>query len=214
VVSVPNTALAQVPTGPDFGFLGPGDDQIFQLPQAVLGSHVHGEIDPHLWQNVRNAISYVEIMRDTLVQVDPDGAREYRANAEAYIRTLEETDAYVAATIADIPDSRRYLVTTHDAFGYLAAAYDLKIAGFVTPNPATEPSLAERQKLTETIRNLRVPAVFLEPSLAQRSSVLQEVASENGVEVCLIHSDAFTAEVTGYVQMMRANADSLHRCLT
>lgn len=180
----------------------------------MLGKHVHGEIDPHLWQNVRNAEAYVEIMRDTLVEVDPDGAAEYRANAAAYLRTLQETDRYVEETIASIPRSQRYLVTTHDAFAYLGAAYGIEIAGFVTPNPATEPSIAERRKLTQTVRTLQVPAVFLEPNLIARSSVLTEVAKENGIEVCRIYSDAFDRDVTTYVEMMRANADSLRRCLS
>lgn len=213
VISVPNKALAPVPAGQDFRFLGKAGEQIYQLPQAVLGKHVHGEIDPHLWQNVRNAEAYVEIMRDTLIDVDPDGAAEYRANAAAYLETLQETDRYVEETIASIPRSQRYLVTTHDAFAYLGAAYGIEIAGFVTPNPATEPSIAERRKLTQTVRTLHVPAVFLEPNLIARSSVLTEVAKENDIEVCRIYSDAFDRDVTTYVEMMRANADSLRRCL-
>ena len=213
VIAVPNKALAPVPGELDFRFLGRPGEQIYQLPQAVLGKHVHGEIDPHLWHDVHNAQAYVEIMRDTLVDVDPAGAQEYTANAAAYLALLDETDAYVAETIASIPRSQRHLVTTHDAFAYLGAAYDLPIAGFVTPNPATEPSIAERAKLTQTVRALQVPAVFLEPNLASRSTVLTEVAAENDIAVCPIYSDAFDAAVTTYVQMMRANADSLARCL-
>lgn len=105
------------------------------------------------------------------------------------------------------------LVTTHDAFGYLAAAYDMRVAGFVTPNPASEPSLADRKKLTQTIKDLEVPAVFLEPNLAARSSTLAEVAREQGVDVCPIYGDALDETATTYAEMMRANADSLVRCL-
>ncbi|ALJ18697.1 ABC transporter substrate-binding protein [Microbacterium sp. No. 7] len=213
VVEVPTKALHEVPGDPAFRFLGRPGDPVYQLPQAVLGKHVHGEIDPHLWQNVRNAMAYVEIMRDTLMQADPAGAREYRDNAHAYLRELERLDADVRAAIAGIPPSRRVLVTTHDAFGYLAAAYDLTVAGFVSPNPATEPSLADRKRLTQTIRDLRVPAVFLEPNLAARSSTLVEVAREQGVRVCPLYGDALDADAPTYVDMMRANARSLVTCL-
>jgi anchored repeat ABC transporter substrate-binding protein len=158
-------------------------------------------------------MSYVEVIRDTLVERDPRGAREYRRNATAYLAELDTLDRYVRDRIAEIPKSRRYLVTTHDAFAYLADAYDLEVAGFVTPNPATEPSLADRRKLTDTVRNLEVPAVFLEPNLAARSSTLTEVAEEQGVRVCPIYGDTFDDEVTTYVQMMRFNADSLRECL-
>lgn len=213
VVEVPNKALHEIPGDPAYRFLGRAGEPVYQLPQAVLGKHVHGEIDPHLWQNVRNAMSYVEIIRDTLIDVDPDGAGEYTANAAAYLEQLAALDAEVTAIIDEIPRANRTLVTTHDAFGYLAQAYDVTISGFVTPNPAVEPSLAERKRLTETIRNLDVPAVFLEPNLAARSSTLVEVAKEQGVEVCAIYGDAFSETVTTYIDMMRFNATSLRDCL-
>lgn len=214
VIDVPGKALSEVPAGSQFRFLGRPGTQVYQLAQAVLGKHVHGEIDPHLWQNVRNGMAYVNLIRDTLIDADPQGAGEYRAKAQDYLAELEATDGYVRARIAGIPQANRYLVTTHDAFGYLAAAYEMQVAGFVTPNPAAEPSLADRRKLTETLRTLRIPAVFLEPNLAARSSTLRQVADEQGVTVCPIYGDTFDGKVTGYVQMMRFNADSLHDCLT
>ena len=214
VIEVPAKALDEIPASPQFRFLGRAGTQIYQLPQAVLGKHVHGEIDPHLWQNVRNGIAYVQLIRDTLIGADPEGAREYRANADAYLDELEALDDYLRDTLAEIPDRARYLVTTHDAFGYLAHAYDLTVAGFVTPNPATEPSLSDRRKLTETIRTLDVPAVFLEPNLAARSTALTEVAREQGIRVCPIYGDTFDDTVTSYTQMMRFNADSIRNCLT
>ncbi|WP_433532848.1 anchored repeat ABC transporter, substrate-binding protein [Micromonospora sp. CA-263727] len=213
VIEVPNRALAQVPADRAFRFLGRPGTQIHQLPQAVLGKHVHGEIDPHLWQNVRNAISYVELIRDTLIGVDPAGAAAYRDNATAYVAELEALDAYVRDTIAQVPPGQRHLITTHDAFGYLGAAYDVQISGFVTPHPAAEPSLADRRRLTETIRNLHVPAVFLEPNLRARSSTLTEVARSLDVRVCEIYGDTFDGRVTSYIQMMRFNAESLRDCL-
>jgi anchored repeat ABC transporter substrate-binding protein len=213
VIEVPAKALDEIPGGSQYAFLGRPGAQIYQLPQAVLGKHVHGEIDPHLWQNVRNTMAYVQLIRDTLIGADPANALGYRANASAYLEQLEQTDDYVRAQIERIPAARRHLITTHDAFGYLGEAYGIDIAGFVTPNPAAEPSLADRRKLAQTLRTLDIPAVFLEPNLAARASTLTELAAQEGVRVCPIYGDAFDAEVTDYVQMMRANADSLLECL-
>ncbi|SNY61462.1 anchored repeat ABC transporter, substrate-binding protein [Paractinoplanes atraurantiacus] len=214
VIEVPAKALREVPAGPGMRFLGRPGTRVYQLPQAVLGRHVHGEIDPHLWQDVGNAQAYAELIRDSLIEADPAGAAEYRANTDRYLRELTELDDYVRDRIAAIPEPSRYLVTTHDAFGYLAKAYKIVVAGFVTPNPAVEPSLADRRRLTETLRHLRVRAVFLEPNLRARSSTLVEVARQEHVRVCDIYGDAFDDRVTSYVAMMRFNADSLHRCLT
>ncbi|OKL54353.1 anchored repeat ABC transporter, substrate-binding protein [Bowdeniella nasicola] len=214
VISVPAKALTEIPGGPHFRFLGSPGDQIYQLPQAVLGAHVHGEIDPHLWHDVRNVKAYVKVIRDTLSDKDPDGRSVYYANAQAYLDKLDALDAEMTATIASIPPERRYLITTHDAFGYLAKAYGLKVAGFVTPNPATEPSIVQRRKLARTIETLKVPAVFLEAGLIARSSTLAAVAKDAGVQVCPILSDTFTPEVSTYLDLMRYNAQQLKECLT
>jgi len=213
VIEVPNKALLEVPPDPGHRFLGRAGELIHQLPQAVLGRHVHGEIDPHLWHDVGNTIAYVKLIRDSLIDVDPAGATGYRSNAAVYTEELEALDDQDREVLSGIPPERRHLVTTHDAFAYLAAAYDLQVSGFVTPDPSAEPSLADRRRLTETVRNLDIPAVFLEPNLVARSSTLTEVARAEGVEVCPILGDAFGPDVEDYVEMVRFNAASLRRCL-
>jgi anchored repeat ABC transporter substrate-binding protein len=213
VIDVPNRALETVPDDEHFRFLGTPGTRIFQLPQAVLGKHVHGEIDPHLWEDVGNAQAYVKLIRDTLVRADPANAGDYRARAEAYLRELQDLDRYVAGRIARIDRANRQLITTHDAFGYLANAYDMTVAGFVVPNPAQQPSAAQVRTLTDTIANLRVPAVFVEPNLQQRASILRQVAGDQRVRVCKLYGDAFDEAARTYVAMMRHNADELLRCL-
>jgi anchored repeat ABC transporter substrate-binding protein len=214
VVTVPPMALTEVPADEQFAFLGRPGTAMYQLPQAVLGRHIHGQIDPHLWHDVRNAMAYVELIRDQLVAADPAGAASYHDRAARYIGELEQLDDHVRSTLARIPAESRFLVTTHASYAYLAAAYGIEIAGFVTSDPASEPSLAERRRLTSTVRELQVPAVFLEPNLAARSSTLTEVAREQDVAVCPIYGDTLDDEVTTYSQLMRFNAASLHHCLS
>ena len=213
VIEVPTRTLTEVPGTTGFRFLGQPGDPLYLLPQAVLGKHVHGEIDPHLWHDVHNAAAYVRVIRDRLIEVDPQGAEGYRQRAAQYLHTLEELDARVAATIDTIPENSRHLVTTHDAYAYLAHAYGMTVAGFVAPNPAVEPSIADRRKLAATIEDLKIGAVFLEPQLAKRRSTLTTVAAESGVQVCPLYGDTFDHEVNTYVDMMIANANSLARCL-
>jgi anchored repeat ABC transporter substrate-binding protein len=213
VFDVPNRALTEVPNDPRFAFLGAPGTSVHQLPQAVLGKHVHGEIDPHLWQDARNAKAYVQLIRDTLVKRDPAGAQTYQDNARAYLARLDELDGYLREHIGRIPADRRQLITTHDGFGYLAKAYGLTVAGFVVPNPAQQPSAEQVRKLTETIRNLRVPAVFAEHGLHERASVLRQVATDQNVRVCELYGDAMGEQVRTYLDMMRHNADELLTCL-
>lgn len=213
VVWVPSRAMTEVPPGPAYRFLGRPGHQLHQLPQAVLGAHVHGEIDPHLWLSVRNTKAYVKVIRDALVKVDPAGAEHYRRRAQDYLARLSALDEEVTRKLATIPAGRRHLVTTHNSFSYLARDHGLQVAGFVAPNPGVEPSMAQRRKIAATLRDLHVSAVFLEPTFQRSSSVLVTVAEEVGVQVCPIYSDSFDTSVTSYEQMMRFNADSLVRCL-
>lgn len=213
VIDVPTKAVEQIPDGEQFAFLGEAGADIYQLPQAVLGKHVHGEVDPHVWQSVRNTKAYVQVIADALIDLDPGGRDAYEANRDAYLAELDELDAEVAAAIATIPEEHRQLITTHDAFGYLADAYGMQIAGFVVPNPAAEPSARQVEQLTETIADLDVPAVFVEPNLQARASVLRQVAEDQGVQVCTLHGDALPQDAPTYIDMMRQNASELSRCL-
>jgi anchored repeat ABC transporter substrate-binding protein len=213
VLNVPDRARESVPEESAYAFLGTAGDPLWVLPQAVLGKHVHGDLDPHAWEDVANAEAYVRRIQAELAKADPAGAKTYERNAEAYLKTLGALDEEVGRTLATVPEHNRKLITTHDAFGYLAKAYGMEVAGFVVPVPNQEPSAAEVERLGDTIRDKRVPAVFVEPNLAARANVLERVAQDEGVEVCTIYGDSFDDKVHDYVSMMRHNARELAKCL-
>ncbi|MFI9152226.1 anchored repeat ABC transporter, substrate-binding protein [Streptomyces sp. NPDC053367] len=213
VLHVPDRARESVPEEEPYRFLGEPGDGLWVLPQAVVGKHVHGDLDPHAWEDVANAQAYVRRIQAELTKADPAGRATYERNARAYLRTLAALDEEVARELAAIPARNRKLVTTHDAFGYLAAAYGMEVAGFVVPVPGQEPSATEVRRLGDTIREKRIPSVFLEPNLAARADVLRRVAEDEGVGVCTIYGDSFDDRVHDYVSMMRHNAHELAKCL-
>lgn len=213
VIAVPASVLQEIPGDPTYRFLGKPGDQTYLLPQAVLGKHVHGEIDPHLWHDVHNVIAYVHVIENQLAAVDPQGSAEYARNARVYVSKLEDVDKQMRQAVDSIPPAQRTLVTTHDGYNYLAAAYGLNVGAVVSPNPAIEPSPQDLITVRSALENLRVPAVFLEPELATRSTPLGEIAHGAGVEVCQIHGDTFTPEVHTYLELMQANSHELARCL-
>jgi ABC-type Zn uptake system ZnuABC Zn-binding protein ZnuA len=167
--------------------------------------------NPHLWLDMQNGMTYVERIRDALVSVDPAGADVYRANADAYLAELRTVDAEVIAAVDSIPSERRKLVTFHDAYPYLAHRYGLQIVGFVVESPGKEPSAQQVSNLANAIRDQKVPAVFKEPQFSAR--VLDLAASDAGVQVCVLYSDALDNNVKTYVDLMRFNASELARCL-
>ncbi|AKE40140.1 Anchored repeat ABC transporter, substrate-binding protein [Corynebacterium camporealensis] len=213
VVEVPARALQQVPPDPAYRFLGQPGAEVYVLPQAVLGKHVHGEIDPHTWHDPANAAAAVRVIEDKLAALDPANAETFAANSARLREEIDAVDKEVRALIDDIPPENRNLVTTHDGYGYLAAAYDLNVAGVVSPNPAVEPSARDVIALTRTLQHLEVPAVFLEPTEQNGPGTLSEIARDLGLNVCTIHGDMLSDAVPTYLDLMKTNALTLRRCL-
>jgi ABC-type Zn uptake system ZnuABC Zn-binding protein ZnuA len=150
----------------------------------TLAEHVELDPDdPHWWHDPRNAIAAVTALRDAFAAVDPEGAAAYRRNAAAYTRRLERLDRAVAACIGRVPAARRTLVTTHDALGYYARRYGIRVVGAVIPSRSTaaQPSAGDVAELVETIRREDVEAIFAESSV--KPDVEAAIARESGARV-------------------------------
>lgn len=177
-------------------------------PSAKDAEHEDEEgANPHFWLDVQNAKRYVQRIRDTLVEVDPEGRAAYTANAERYLAELDATDAYIKQQIGTVPPAQRKLVTFHDAFPYFAKAYGLDLVGFVVRAPGRDPSARDIKELGDTIKREGVRTVFKEPQL--NAKLLDRAAKDAGVRVDVLYSDALTKDVPTYLQMMRTNADKI-----
>ena len=176
--------------------------------------HEHAEGNPHFWLDVANARYYVERIRDTLVEVDPEGAEEYEANAEEYLAELEELDNYVRERAQSIPEERRKLVTFHDAFPYFAEAYGFELVDVILQNPDAEPTSREVAEVVRRIEEEDVPAVFTEPQFNIR--LAETIAEEADVEVYELYTDTLVDEDAGdtYEDMMRTNIDRITEALS
>ncbi|MCH7576936.1 MAG: zinc ABC transporter substrate-binding protein [Chloroflexi bacterium] len=192
----------------------PNAASLIELAQeaAAAGATLR-ETDPHLWLSVDNAREYVRIIRDALTETDPEGAAKYEQNYQGYLTRLDELDEYVQDKLSALPPERRKLVTTHDAFGYMADYMGLEVAAVASVSPGQESIASDIAELQETIEEADIGAVFEEPQLGAESSVLQQAAADTDVEVCTLYSDALDDQVQTYIDMMRFNADELARCL-
>ncbi len=139
-----------------------------------------GVPNPHLWLNVGYAMDYVEQIRDALADIDPDGADDYRTNAEAYLEELSELDDAIREAIATIPSESRKLVTYHDSWPYFGERYDIDVVGAVQPSDFSEPSAGEVREIIEQVTAEDVPAVF--GSEVFPSDVIRTIAEEAGAE--------------------------------
>lgn len=179
---------------------GAGDDQL--------------DVDPHVWLDPRLQQAIVAQVASALSAADPANRATYQANAAAYSRELDELDAAFAQGLADC--RRRVLVTSHAAFGYLAARYDLvqeAIAGF---EPESEPSPQRLADLTSKVRATGTTTIFYETLVSPK--VAEALAREAGVRTAVLDPiEGLTAEDQKagrtYLSAMRENLAALREAL-
>ncbi|AWB50855.1 ABC transporter substrate-binding protein (plasmid) [Gemmobacter aquarius] len=193
-----------------------GHDHADHGDEAGHEGHDHGAFDPHAWQSPVNVALYVGNIAQGLTSVDPEGAAVYQANAASYIAELDALDAEIRTAVAALPEDRRTVVTSHDAFGYLAAGYGLT---FVAPQGVSTEAEASAQDVAALITQIReqsIAAVFVE-NIADRR-LLEQIATETGAAIGgTLYSDALSGPegpAATYLAMMRHNLSQLTAALT
>jgi ABC-type Zn uptake system ZnuABC Zn-binding protein ZnuA len=180
-----------------------------QPGEHVGEEHEGHEGDPHFWLDPVSVIKYVENIRDGLSRADPGGAQLYTAQADAYIAQLQELDRWITTQVQRVPEDRRLLVTNHESFGYFADRYGFKVVGAIIPSTssAASPSAQEFARLADAIKELGVPAIFLETGA--NPQLAQQLARETGIRVVSGLYTHSLSEPHGpaptYLEMMRYN---------
>ena len=181
------------------------------IAPLTLGS----DADPHAWQSVANAKIYVRNIRDALVAAEPASAQVYRANAEAFLAKLDALDREVRAAVAQIPQGRRKVISTHRAFGYFAAAYGVEFIAPIGVSTESEASARDIAGIITQVRAAKIPAVFLENVTDPR--LIRRISAETGAKVGgTLYSDSLTAEkgeAPTYIEMVRHNIKTLTSAL-
>jgi zinc/manganese transport system substrate-binding protein len=169
--------------------------------------------DPHWWHDPRNAEAAVRAIASAFARADPSHRADYRRNGARYLARLRALDARIAGCLSEIPAPERKLVTDHDAFGYFARRYGLRIVGAVIPAQTTQaqPSAGETAHLISLIRREHVGAVFPETSVNAR--LAEAVARETGARSDLaLYGDTLGpvgSSGATYLGMEAANADAI-----
>jgi zinc/manganese transport system substrate-binding protein len=173
------------------------------------------DADPHAWQSVVNARIYVANIRDALVAVDPGDAEVFRANAQSYLLRLDALDREVREAVAQIPQSRRKVISTHDAFGYFAAAYGIEFIAPLGVSTESEASARDIADIVTQIKAAKIPAVFLENISDPR--LMQRISAETGARIGgTLYSDSLTGEkgeAPTYIDLVRHNIKALTSAL-
>ena len=192
-----------------------GKASIVTATSGIAPLRQGADADPHAWQSVANAKIYAGNIRDALVAADPTSAPVFRANADAYLAKLDALDREVRAAVAEIPESRRRVISTHSAFGYFAAAYGVEFIAPVGVSTESEASARDIARIITQVRAAKIPAVFLENMSDPR--LIRRISAETGAKVGgTLYSDSLTAEkgdAPTYIEMVRHNIKALTSAL-
>ena len=167
--------------------------------------------DPHAWQDPTNVLIYVRNIADALGKLDPMGASVYQANSQAYAKELQALDAEAKTRIAAIPEPKRKIITSHDAFGYLGAHYGIAFYAPQGMSTEAEPSARDVAQLIRQIRKEQIKAVFVENM--SNPKLLAQLGKDTGVTPgATLYVDALskaTGPADSYLKLMRYNINQL-----
>ncbi|MDH6370383.1 zinc transport system substrate-binding protein [Paenibacillus sp. PastF-3] len=177
-------------------------------------SHDHGGLDPHVWLNPVLAIQEVRNIEAALSAAAPDNAKDFKANADAYVANLEQLDQAFKDELKET--KRKDFITQHAAFGYLAKQYGLTQVPIAGLSPEQEPSAANMSKIVEFAKEHKVKTIFFETLVS--SSVADTIAKEIGAKTAVLNpieglTEEDRSQNLDYLGIMRQNLAALKSAL-
>lgn len=185
--------------------------------KELIGSeYFASNYDPHIWFNVAFWKQITTYVAEELKKADAKNAAIYEKNSNIYIEKLNTLDETIKATINQLPEEKRILVTAHDAFNYFGKSYGFQVVGLQGLSTATEAGVQDVQELSKFIIEKQVKSIFVESSVPKRTiEALQASVQSTGYNVTIggtLFSDALgdkgTAEGT-YIGMFTYNVTTI-----
>lgn len=171
--------------------------------------------DPHAWMDIKNAQMYIDNILEALIEALPDRKDLLITRYQQYHASLEDLHVYISGLILKIPQDKRFLVTSHDAFRYFGMAYQIKIIPLMGTSTEAEPRTSDFIRLSRIIRQYNIPSVFIESTI--NPVVLRQLARDLGIRIGgSLYTDSVGPEGTGtetYTGMMRYNTMLIYNAL-
>lgn len=140
------------------------DEQYLLEPEEFQGLY-----DPHVWMDPTAWAKAVDVVRDKLIEFDPDGRELYTTNAARYAASLAELDAYAVRVLNSVPENQRVLVTAHDAFNYFGRRYAYEVVGIQGISTESEAGVQDIERIVDLLVERKIKAVFVESTVSKRN---------------------------------------------
>jgi manganese/zinc/iron transport system substrate-binding protein len=170
-----------------FERLARGGKKVFAVTAAIPESDLlkpqefEGHFDPHVWGDARLWALCADAVVKGLSEADPAGAAEYAKRGAALKAELAKLHDWAVKRAQEVPEARRILITSHDAFNYLGRAYGFQVVGVQGISTVSEAGLADVAKVVDFIRQKQVKAIFVESSVPR--AAIERIAQDSGAKV-------------------------------
>ena len=180
-------------------------------PMGISEGPYNGKPNPHAWMSPDNALIYVDNIRDALMKYDPTNAQTYQRNAEIYKQKITQTLEPLRKQVADIPEDKRWMVTSEGAFSYLARDLGLKELYLWPINADQQGTPQQVRKVIDQVKQNHIPAVFSESTVSDKPA--RQVARETDTHYGgVLYVDSLSAEdgpVPTYLDLLNVTTRTL-----
>lgn len=167
--------------------------------------------NPHAWMSPKNALVYIENIRQALVKYDPDNATTYNNNAKAYAEKILALDEPLRARLANVPEGQRWLVTSEGAFSYLARDYGFKELYLWPINADAQGTPKQIRKVIDQVRQYQIPVVFSESTVSDKPA--KQVAKETNARYGgVLYVDSLSTKegaVPTYIDLLKVTVSTI-----
>ena len=140
-----------------------------------------GDPDPHAWFNVQFVKTYASNIAKAFIEKDKANEEYYKNNLTSYTKKLDSLDGWIKTEIQKIPQEKRVLITSHDAFRYFGKAYGMEVRGLQGISTEAKAQTEDVKKLIDLIKERKLNSVFIETSVNPK--LLEEISRETGAKV-------------------------------
>lgn len=189
---------------------------VSSLVKPIVAEGFQNSYDPHAWMTFDNACLYVKQIEEIFSRFLPQLKPAFRERAAVYTQKLREAEAQMHRMMQAIPEDKRFIITTHDAFRYFSRAYGFEVASIMGTSTDADISLKDINGLISIVKNHHVPSIFVE--MAINPKVLQQLALDLHIQIGgKLFTDSFGppgSEADNYIAMMLYNAKTISAALT
>jgi zinc transport system substrate-binding protein len=169
------------------------------------GHEDHGLLDPHFWLDPKRVSDAAGFLGAEISKLSADCATKVEVTVPAVQAQLEDLTQEFETSLATC--SSRTIVVSHEAFGYLADAFNLEQIGVAGLDPEGEPSAARLKEVIDLANSLGVSAVFTESTV--NPDVAQTLADALEVGILTLDPLEIASVSKDYISLMQTNLEAL-----